>query len=151
MHLLLPLGLVCRVALRFCLHAVVLFLAKKQSEGMEKEEAEKEKLLAKVFSLKEAHVLNCMFQNWYPKWKRYTFPSRIIPLPEEFIQYLLADGVILPEYAFPPVKRDMGDDYTEDNDWYSLNRDNKLKNESDGSSDSEEEGAEARPSCGRLK
>ncbi|KAI9146502.1 D123-domain-containing protein [Paraphysoderma sedebokerense] len=42
-------------------------------------------------------VLNCSFSAWYDKFKGHTIKSRIVkPLSNEFIQYLLADGVMLP-------------------------------------------------------
>ncbi|KAJ3099032.1 hypothetical protein HDU97_003518 [Phlyctochytrium planicorne] len=42
------------------------------------------------------HVDMCAFSSWYPILKRVTFRSTIIPLPEEFVEYLNADGLFLP-------------------------------------------------------
>ncbi|KAF9942273.1 hypothetical protein BGZ67_002290 [Mortierella alpina] len=39
---------------------------------------------------------NCAFASWYPKFRSMTIKSRIIPLPEDFIAYLHADGVFIP-------------------------------------------------------
>lgn len=47
--------------------------------------------------MKILEVLNCSFSAWYPKFKDHTIKSHIIPLPHEFVDYLLADNVILPE------------------------------------------------------
>lgn len=42
------------------------------------------------------HVQNCAFSSWYPTFASSTLKSRIIPLSEEFIEYLESDGVFLP-------------------------------------------------------
>ncbi|OWF36397.1 cell division cycle protein 123 homolog [Mizuhopecten yessoensis] len=42
-------------------------------------------------------VLNCVFSAWYPKFKHITIKSNILPLPKEFLDYLQADGIVLPE------------------------------------------------------
>ncbi|XP_060069188.1 cell division cycle protein 123 homolog [Ylistrum balloti] len=42
-------------------------------------------------------VLNCTFSAWYPKFKDVTIKSYILPLPKEFLDYLQADGIVLPE------------------------------------------------------
>ncbi|CAG8481979.1 10208_t:CDS:2, partial [Racocetra persica] len=48
--------------------------------------------------LTEQHILNCVFSSWYNTFRRVTLKSKIIkPLPEEFIEYLHADGIFLPE------------------------------------------------------
>ncbi|CAG8435094.1 2935_t:CDS:2 [Ambispora gerdemannii] len=49
--------------------------------------------------LTEQHVLNCTFSAWYDTFRRVTLKSQIIkPLPAEFVEYLQADSVYLPEY-----------------------------------------------------
>lgn len=45
--------------------------------------------------MKKCDVLACSFSEWYPKLETITFPSKIIPLPNEFIEYLLADNLVL--------------------------------------------------------
>ncbi|CAG8565331.1 5826_t:CDS:2 [Funneliformis caledonium] len=51
--------------------------------------------------LTEQHILNCVFSSWYNNFRRVTLKSKIIkPLPEEFIEYLHADGVFLPEQNY---------------------------------------------------
>ena len=48
--------------------------------------------------LTKQHVVNCSFSSWYNKFRSITIKSKIIkPLPKEFIDYLHADGVFLPE------------------------------------------------------
>ncbi|RDD45991.1 Cell division cycle protein 123-like protein [Trichoplax sp. H2] len=51
------------------------------------------------------HVLNCSFSSWYPKFRRLTITSRVVPLPIEFINYLNADGVVLPQACPQPSTR----------------------------------------------
>ncbi|KAK9475013.1 D123-domain-containing protein, partial [Dipodascopsis tothii] len=42
-------------------------------------------------------VDNCSFPSWYPRYKSITPKARILqPVPVEFVQYLLADGIFLP-------------------------------------------------------
>ncbi|OAP61343.1 hypothetical protein AYL99_03546 [Fonsecaea erecta] len=43
-----------------------------------------------------AHILNCSFHSWYPRFRSLTPKSRIIPLSQPFLDYLRADGIILP-------------------------------------------------------
>jgi len=43
-----------------------------------------------------SQVNNCDFSKWYPKYKKISLKSRIIPLEEEFINYLNEDGIYLP-------------------------------------------------------
>ncbi|KAJ3014064.1 hypothetical protein HKX48_005346 [Thoreauomyces humboldtii] len=41
-------------------------------------------------------VQNCAFANWYPTFRSSTLKSVVIPLSEEFVEYLNADGIVLP-------------------------------------------------------
>ncbi|KAJ3414673.1 hypothetical protein HDV05_006208 [Chytridiales sp. JEL 0842] len=41
-------------------------------------------------------VRNCALPAWYDKFRKITLKSIIIPLPEDFVDYLNADGVFLP-------------------------------------------------------
>jgi D123 len=43
----------------------------------------------------------CQFQEWYPLLKKYSFPSISIELSDEFVEYLLSDGVYLPPHLHP--------------------------------------------------
>lgn len=50
--------------------------------------------------LTKDHVLNCMFSKWYPQFSHITIKSFIIPLPDDFVEYLKEDGpLILPRGA----------------------------------------------------
>lgn len=41
-------------------------------------------------------VLNCAIPKWYDSLKAITIPSTFVPLPEDFVEYLKSDGIILP-------------------------------------------------------
>ena len=43
------------------------------------------------------HVLNCSFAHWYPVFKSVSFRSQVVTLPKEFVDYLVQDGVYLPD------------------------------------------------------
>lgn len=49
----------------------------------------------------------CSIQNWYPALRRVTIKTTLIPLSADFVRYLLADGVYVPDV--PAAKTD--------NDW----------------------------------
>lgn len=53
------------------------------------------------------HVLACQFARWYTGFQHVTFRSRVIDLPDQFIDYLLQDGVHLPATS-PAVSRQAG-------------------------------------------
>lgn len=42
-------------------------------------------------------VLQCSFERWYNKFESVSFRSRIVQLPPDFVDYLVQDGVYLPE------------------------------------------------------
>lgn len=67
------------------------------------------------FKSKRKDILNCMVQNWYPIFEKVTFKSHIVPLPEEFIEYLQEDGIRVGAEAFPnPEKSDRYDEGEEE-------------------------------------
>ncbi|EMC96171.1 hypothetical protein BAUCODRAFT_24004 [Baudoinia panamericana UAMH 10762] len=45
----------------------------------------------------KAHIVNCAVHKWHPKYKNVTPKTRIIPLSRPFVEYLRADGIVLPE------------------------------------------------------
>eukprot|EP00897_Mesotaenium_endlicherianum_P000862 jgi/Mesen1/10777/ME000091S10313 len=47
--------------------------------------------------MKQKDILHCQIQEWYPRFERISLKSKIIPLPKEFVSYLLEDGVYLHE------------------------------------------------------
>lgn len=42
-------------------------------------------------------VLNCSFDRWHPAFQAVAFRAQFLPLPKEFVEYLVEDGVYLPE------------------------------------------------------
>ncbi|XP_041349986.1 cell division cycle protein 123 homolog [Gigantopelta aegis] len=47
--------------------------------------------------MKVSQVMHCSFSSWYSKFKELTIKSIIIPLPQEFLDYLHTDGIVLPD------------------------------------------------------
>lgn len=54
----------------------------------------------------KSHIINCAYQSWYPQYKSITPRSRVIPLTQPFVDYLRADGIILPDDEDPPTPVD---------------------------------------------
>ena len=42
------------------------------------------------------HILNCSYHAWHPRYRTLTPKSRLIPLTKPFVDYLRADGIVLP-------------------------------------------------------
>ncbi|KPI37777.1 uncharacterized protein AB675_175 [Cyphellophora attinorum] len=62
--------------------------------------------------LTATHILNCSFHSWYPKLRQVSPKARVIPLTDPFLDYLRADGIVLP----PDVRRDDDSGYSDDED-----------------------------------
>lgn len=45
---------------------------------------------------READLVACAIQNWYPIFSKHTFKTRLIPFSEEVASWLVEDGVVLP-------------------------------------------------------
>ena len=45
---------------------------------------------------READLVACAIQNWYPLFSKYTFKTHLIPFSEEVASWLLEVGVVLP-------------------------------------------------------
>lgn len=41
------------------------------------------------------HILNCSYDQWFPKYRQFALKSRIINLTPEFLEYIGQDGIIL--------------------------------------------------------
>ncbi len=56
-----------------------------------------------------------MFDKWFPLFKKVTFASELIPLPEDFISFLQEDGVYVSEsnWTKRPTEEDRYDAYEE--------------------------------------
>ena len=56
----------------------------------------------------EKAILNCQIGSWYRGFEQVTYRTRLIELPDTFVEYLLQDGVFLPEQSAavrPPLPR----------------------------------------------
>ena len=43
-----------------------------------------------------SHILHCSYHDWHPRYRTITPKARLIPLSKPFVNYLRADGIILP-------------------------------------------------------
>lgn len=50
------------------------------------------------------HINTCSFDKWYPIFSKYTIKSKIIPLTQDFIDYLQQDSIILPSSIVTKIK-----------------------------------------------
>ncbi|KAF9574529.1 hypothetical protein BGW38_008311, partial [Lunasporangiospora selenospora] len=64
--------------------------------GAEETQEEASKSPLQFPPLTHQRLENCAFSSWYPKFRSVTIKSKTIPLPEEFIHYLNADGIFIP-------------------------------------------------------
>ncbi|KAA8909095.1 D123-domain-containing protein [Sphaerosporella brunnea] len=46
--------------------------------------------------VKKSHILNCSYPKWHSNYRSLTPKTRIVPLTPEFLDYLRADGIVLP-------------------------------------------------------
>lgn len=46
--------------------------------------------------MKESDVLRCQIQEWYPRFRTHSIRTQVVQLPEEFVSFLLEDGLFLP-------------------------------------------------------
>ncbi|GFQ93016.1 cell division cycle protein 123 homolog [Trichonephila clavata] len=72
--------------------------------------------------MKVDDVKKCSFQNWYSDFKKVTIKSIILPLPDEFVSYILKDGIVLPKnsgfgYSVPANDSDTESDNDTEETW----------------------------------
>ncbi|KAL9106804.1 MAG: hypothetical protein Q9227_008226 [Pyrenula ochraceoflavens] len=62
--------------------------------------------------LSKQHIKNCAYNSWYSRLRSHTPKARLIPLNEPFLDYLRADGIILPPSSTEPGRNSQvdGDD-----------------------------------------
>ncbi|CAI7622049.1 hypothetical protein N7533_013084 [Penicillium manginii] len=61
-----------------------------------------------------SHILHCSYHDWHPRYRTLTPKSKIIPLPEQFVSYLRADGILLPPENRPRTEDDDYDTFSDD-------------------------------------
>ena len=52
--------------------------------------------MMKLLHVRAEQILNCSFSRWYPAFRAVTLKSAIVPLSDDFVDYLNADGLFLP-------------------------------------------------------
>ncbi|CAL5868604.1 uncharacterized protein PFLUO_LOCUS2831 [Penicillium psychrofluorescens] len=57
-----------------------------------------------------SHIMHCSYHDWHPRYRTLAPKSRIIPIPESFVSYLRADGIVLPPEQAPPTDDDDDED-----------------------------------------
>lgn len=58
-----------------------------------------------------SHIINCSYHCWYSKYRAVTPKARVIPLTQPFLDYLRADGIVLPsDDEELEIRRDWDDD-----------------------------------------
>jgi len=69
--------------------------------------------------MKVQDVLTCSFASWYPFFQKITIKSKILALPQEFIDYLLADNLVLGDTCQPPgdYRENSSDSEESDGEW----------------------------------
>ncbi|KAG0297847.1 hypothetical protein BGZ96_004498 [Linnemannia gamsii] len=91
---------------------------------------------------------NCAFSSWYPTFRSISIKSKIIPLPEDFVSYLNADGVFIPGQSGLTLALSDSEDEGDDEDISDADRFKALQEatfrqraegEQDDSSDDEDE------------
>jgi hypothetical protein len=48
-------------------------------------------------SISKRDIDSCAFEAWYDRFKHVTFKSKIVELDQDFVDYLNAEGIYLPE------------------------------------------------------
>ncbi|RMJ28679.1 cell division cycle protein [Aspergillus sp. HF37] len=61
-----------------------------------------------------SHILHCSYHHWLPLYRNLTPKSRVIPLSPSFVDYLHADGIILPAEDNIPREDDDLDDFSDE-------------------------------------
>ncbi|KIX09866.1 uncharacterized protein Z518_00947 [Rhinocladiella mackenziei CBS 650.93] len=51
--------------------------------------------------LTASHILNCSFHSWQPRFRSLTPKARLVLLSQPFLEYLRADGIVLPPENSP--------------------------------------------------
>ena len=64
------------------------------------------KTTEEFFPVKMKDVESLRFDRWYPKFRKLTIRSEIIPLSEGFVRYVLKDGIVLPRCDLELSKED---------------------------------------------
>ncbi|KAJ5313664.1 uncharacterized protein N7443_000548 [Penicillium atrosanguineum] len=61
-----------------------------------------------------SHILHCSYHDWHPRYRTLAPKSRVIPVPSSFVNYLRADGIVLPPEVVRPSDDDDYDTFSDD-------------------------------------
>ncbi|OQE21782.1 hypothetical protein PENSTE_c011G06012 [Penicillium steckii] len=61
-----------------------------------------------------SHILHCSYHDWHPRYRTLIPKSKVISLPEKFVSYLRADGILLPPENRPRTEDDDYDTFSDD-------------------------------------
>lgn len=81
-------------------------------------------------------IQNCSYDSWFPKYKGSSLKSRIIPLPQDVVSYLLEDGIVLADDDHFSQQND------DDEEWQSTGTSYGPQPSSDSSDEDEEDETE---------
>ena len=48
-------------------------------------------------SMQPSSILSCQISSWYPLFGHLSFKSTVLDLPQDFVAFLVQDGVFFPE------------------------------------------------------
>ncbi|KAI9496185.1 D123-domain-containing protein [Zychaea mexicana] len=68
-------------------------------------------------------IINCSFPSWHDQFRGVTFRSKTLALPSEFVDYLNADGIFLPEEGQPQAAATIEEIDDDDDDSETENSD----------------------------
>ncbi|KAJ5139326.1 uncharacterized protein N7515_004174 [Penicillium bovifimosum] len=60
-----------------------------------------------------SHILHCSYHDWHQRYRTLVPRSRVIPLTRPFVEYLRADGIVLPPEAVAPTDDDNLDTFSD--------------------------------------
>ncbi|KAJ5248901.1 hypothetical protein N7468_000352 [Penicillium chermesinum] len=61
-----------------------------------------------------SHILHCSYHDWHQRYRPLAPKSRVIPLSDQFVSYLRADGILLPPERRRPREGDELDTYSDE-------------------------------------
>ncbi|KAK9810430.1 hypothetical protein WJX72_010569 [[Myrmecia] bisecta] len=63
--------------------------------------------------MQSQELLKCMVSAWYPRFRDVTFRTQLVDLPEEFVAFLVEDGVSLAENSAALPRRARADEFAD--------------------------------------
>ncbi|KAL2886323.1 Cell division cycle protein 123 [Ceratocystis lukuohia] len=63
--------------------------------------------------IKKSHMVNCAYDQWFPRYRTSCIKSRIVPLTEVMVSYFKEDGILLAD------DDEQGKEETADEEWHS--------------------------------